>query len=67
MITLAEDAFVLTPQHPERALVIFSEILKEIARVRYYRPKTPRTSQPRVSMKPINKWQTHNNKRMVTA
>jgi len=67
MITLAEDAFVLTPQHPERTLVIFSEILKEIARVRYYRPTTPRTSQPRVSRKPINKWQTHKTKRMVTA
>ena len=67
MITLAEDAFVLTPQRPERALVIFSEILKEIARVRYYRPTTPRTSQPRVSRKPINKWQTHKTKRMVTA
>ncbi len=39
MIPLAEEAFVLTPRCPELALVIFSELLHEIARVRYYRRK----------------------------
>jgi hypothetical protein len=67
MITLAEEAFVLTPRCPELALVIFSELLHEIARVRYYRPKTPRPSQPRVSKKPVNKWQIDKSKRMAEA
>lgn len=67
MITLAEEAFVLTPQCPELALAIFSELLHEIARVRYYRPKAPRPSQPRVSKKPINKWQVNKSKRIAEA
>jgi hypothetical protein len=67
MISLAEEAFVLTPKCPELALMIFTELLHEIARVRYYRPKTPRPSQPRVSKKPINKWQVDKTKRMAEA
>lgn len=64
MITLAGEAAILTPQCPELALVIFNELLREIARVRYYRPKTPRLSQPRVSKKPVNKWQIDRTKRL---
>jgi hypothetical protein len=67
MITLAQEAFVLAPRCPELALMIFSELLKEIARVRYYRPQTPRPSQPRVSKKPINKWQVNKAKRIADA
>ena len=67
VITLAQEAFVLTPKCPERALMIFTELLNEIARVRYYRPKIPRPSQPRVSKKPINKWQVDKAKRMANA
>ena len=67
MITLAEEAFVLTPRCPELALAIFSELLHEIARVRYYRPKTPRPSQPRVCKKPVNKWQLEKSKRLVSS
>jgi len=66
MITLAEEAFVLTPRCPELALVIFSELLHEIARVRYYRPKTPRPPQPRVCKKPVNKWQLEKSKRLAS-
>jgi hypothetical protein len=66
MITLAEEAFVLTPRCPELALVIFSELLHEIARVRYYRPKTPRPPQPRVCKKPVNKWQLDKSKRLAS-
>ncbi len=66
MITLAEEAFVLTPRCPALALVIFSELLHEIARVRYYRPKTPRPSQPRVCKKPVNKWQLEKSKRLAS-
>jgi hypothetical protein len=36
MITLAEEAFVLTPRCPQQARAIFRELLSEIARVRYY-------------------------------
>ena len=57
VITLAQEAFILTPKCPERALMIFTALLNEIARVRYCRPKIPRPSQPRLSKKPINKWQ----------
>jgi hypothetical protein len=66
MITLAEEAFVLTPKCPELALVIFSELLHEIARVRYYRPQTPRPSQPRVCKKPVNKWLLEKTKRLAS-
>jgi hypothetical protein len=66
MITLAEEAFVLTPRCPELALVIFSELLHEIARVRYYRLKTPRPSPPRVCKKPVNKWQLDKSKRLTS-
>lgn len=57
IISLALDAAVLTPDDPISALHIFEELLEEIARVKYYKPKIPRKSQPRVSHKPINKWQ----------
>ena len=67
MITVATEAAVLTPHCPALALVIFTELLNEIARVRYYPPKTPRPSQPRVSRKPINKWQLNKIKRLMNA
>jgi len=67
MITLAQEAAVLAPRCPELALMIFTELLDEIARVRYYPPKTPRPSQPRVSKKPVNKWQVDKAKRMEEA
>jgi hypothetical protein len=67
IIPLANEAYLLTPQCPELALLIFSELLNEIARVRYYRPKAPRPSPPRVSKKPINKWRVDKAKRMVDA
>ena len=67
MVTLAQEAAVLAPRCPELALAIFSELLREIARVRYYPPKTPRPPQPRVSKKPVNKWQVDKAKRMVEA
>lgn len=57
IISLALDAAVLTPDDPMSALHIFEELLEEIARVKYYKPKIPRKSLPRVSHKPINKWQ----------
>jgi hypothetical protein len=67
LISLAQEAAALTPQDPERALVIFCELLEEMARVLYDRPKVPRPSQPRVCKKPINKWQVDRAKRMAGA
>lgn len=56
IMTLAADAAVLAADDPERAVAIFEEILQEISRVRYYRPKRARPSQPRVTKRPLNKW-----------
>jgi hypothetical protein len=67
MITVATEAAVLTPHCPILALAIFTELLNEIARVRYYPPKTSRPSQPRVSRQPISKWQISKTKRLMNA
>jgi hypothetical protein len=56
IMTLAAEAAILVPNDPERAAEAFSEILEAIARVKYYRPKTPRPTQPRVTKRPPNKW-----------
>jgi len=67
MLTLADEAALLAPLRPELALAIFGEVLDEIARVLYYPPKTPRPPQPRVSKKPVSKWQVDKGKRMAVA
>lgn len=67
ILALANEAYLLTPQCPEVALMIFSELLNEIARVRYYRPKALRLPQPRISKKPVSKWQVNKAKRMADA
>lgn len=64
MITLAQDAALLTPTCPEVALGLFQELLHEIARVRYYPPKVPRRSVPRVSKQPMNTWRLDKTQRM---
>jgi len=56
VMTLAAEAAVLVPDEPQTAIVIFSEILTAISRVRYYRSKAARPSQPRVTKRPPNKW-----------
>ena len=66
-ISLAQEAFLLTPHRPELALVLFQELLREIARVRYYRPQKPRPAPPRTSKQPINKWQIDRAKRRAGA
>lgn len=64
MITLAQDAALLTPTCPEVAVGLFQELLHEIARVRYYPPKVPRRSVPRVSKQPMNTWRLDKTQRM---
>lgn len=56
IMALASDAAVLVPDNPEKAIDIFNEVLLEISRVKYYRPKEKRPSQPRVTKKPVKKW-----------
>jgi len=56
VMTIAAEAVVLTPEKPEKAAEIFREVLDEIRRVKYYRPKTPRPSKLRVTKKAKNKW-----------
>jgi hypothetical protein len=60
ILTLAAEAALLVPEEPEQALVIFKELLQEIARVKYYPPPTPRPSQPRINKHPLNKWSKRN-------
>jgi len=67
IITLASEAALLTPRCPDVALGIFQELLREIARVRYYRPKVPRPSAPRLSKHPVNKWRLEKTQRMARA
>lgn len=57
IMALASDAACLAAEHPQIATSIFQELLNEIARVRYYPPKTPRPPCPRICKKSINKWQ----------
>lgn len=68
MAALATDAAFLAAYEPESVLMVFKELLSQIAIVRYYRPKNPRKSQPRVNKGPINKWNRSKIKKMaVTA
>jgi len=63
IITTAQQASILIPCNPERALLLFRSALAEIKRVLYYPPKKPRPPQPRVSKRPSNKWQEHKTRR----
>jgi hypothetical protein len=60
IIALAADAALLVPEDPEQALVIFTELLREIARIKYYPSATPRPSQPRINKHPVTKWSNRN-------
>ncbi|MHC1728415.1 MAG: hypothetical protein AB9866_20840 [Syntrophobacteraceae bacterium] len=56
IMALAAEAAMFVPDDPEKAVGIFNEILQTISRIRYYRPKSPRLTQPRVTKSPPNKW-----------
>lgn len=56
ILTLAAEAALLVPEDPKQAGLIFTELLQDIARVKYYPPATPRPSQPRLNKHPVNKW-----------
>jgi hypothetical protein len=67
IMTLASDLAVLVPKDPETAVEILVEIMTEIRRVKYYRPKTPRPSRPRVCKRPLNKWAQGKTKKLAMA
>lgn len=67
IMALATDAAVLAADDPEKAMVIFKDILKEIRRVVYYRPKMPRPSQVRVTKRSMNKWTDAKLRKMANA
>lgn len=56
VMNLAAEAALLVPEDPEKSVAIFNELLAEIFRVKYYKPKKLRSSNPRVCKKPLNKW-----------
>jgi hypothetical protein len=58
LMRFARDAALLTPAHPEKALLILQELLHAIRQVKYDKPKSPRPSRPRVNKHPANKWQS---------
>ena len=65
--TLASEAAILVPDDPQTAAAIFEEILDGIARVKYYRPKAPRPSQPRVTKKAPSKWCAGRRRKLANA
>ncbi len=67
IMTLASEAAILVPDDPQKAVEIFSEVLVAISRVKYYRPKSPRPSQPRVTKRPASKWCANKRKKLDTA
>lgn len=62
ILTLSAEAAFLAPDDPDQALCIFTELLQELARVKYYPPATPRASQPRINKHPVNTWCKRNRK-----
>jgi len=56
ILTVASEAAVFVSDNPKKAVQIFAELIREIARVKYYRRQGPRLSEPRVNKRPINKW-----------
>jgi hypothetical protein len=55
--SFAREAAILVAMDPGKALIVFQELLDDIRRVKYYRPKNRRTAKPRVKKGSLNKWQ----------
>lgn len=67
LMSFARDAALLTPAHPEKALVILQELLDAIRQVKYYKPKYRRPPRPRVNKQPANKWQSDRQRKLKKA
>jgi len=67
LMSFAREAALLTPAHPEKAIVILQELLNAIRQVKYYQPKSQRPSRPRVNKQPANKWQSDRQRKLKEA
>lgn len=67
VITFSKEIILLASGHPDVVINIFNELLDDIARVRYYKSKKIRKSQPRVCKKPVNKWATQKKMKMISS
>jgi Transposase DDE domain len=67
IMALGQDVAMLVADDPLRALQQFAELLEQIGRVKYYRPKNPRPSSPRVTKRKINRWSKGRADRMNVA
>lgn len=67
IMTLAAEAAALVPDDPDTALQVFEGIIKDIARVKYYRPKHPRPPQKRVTKRRLGKWAISKTKKAAPA
>ncbi|MFV1969012.1 MAG: IS4 family transposase [Pirellulaceae bacterium] len=56
IMALGQDVAMLVADDPARALERFTELLEQIGKVKYYRPKNRRPSAPRVTKRNTNKW-----------
>jgi hypothetical protein len=65
--SFAREAAILVAMNPERAFAIFQELLDDIRRVNYYKPKDPKYSKPRINKGVVNKWQEGRCKKTVQA
>lgn len=63
--SLAREAAILVAMNPEQAFAIFQELLDDIRRVKYYKPKAPPSSKPRLNKGAVNKWQEGRCKKTV--
>jgi len=57
IVTMASAAAVLVSTDPEKSAALFSKIITKIKAIKYYRPKKPKPTQPRINRGPKNKWQ----------
>jgi len=67
LMRFARDAALLMPAHIGPALVILQELLHAIRQVKYYKPKSPRPTRPRVNKHPANKWQSDRQRKLNNA
>lgn len=67
IMTLASEAAVHAADDPVKAIEVFHDVLDEIRRVIYYRPKEPRPFPPRVTKRSLNKWASSKIKKVANA
>lgn len=63
--SFARDAALLVAFDPGQTWAIFQELLEDIRRVKYYRPKKPKPSKQRVNKGAPNKWKNARSTKMA--